>query len=192
MQECRIAAVDLACRRGERILFRGLSLSLSQGEALHVTGANGVGKSSLLRILASLLRPFDGSVSRTGAIGLVDERPALDPATTLGAALAFWKRIDGPHEDQLARLGLADLLDVPVGYLSTGQKKRAAFARLLGQGAPLWLLDEPLNGLDADGVALVQQLAHEHCLKGGICVAASHQPFALTGMARLDLAEFSR
>lgn len=192
MQECRIAAVDLACRRGERILFSGLSLSLSRGEALHVAGPNGVGKSSLLRILAALLRPFAGQVSRTGAIGLVDERPALDPASTLGAALAFWKRIDGPHEDQLARLGLSGLLDVPVSYLSTGQKKRAAFARLIGQGAPLWLLDEPLNGLDADGAALVQQLAHEHCQTGGICIIASHQPFVLAGMARLDLTEFWR
>ena len=80
---------------------------------------------------------------------------------------------------------------MPVGYFSTGQKKRAAFARLIGQRAPVWLLDEPLNGLDADGAALAQQLAEEHCRAGGICVIASHQPFALEGIARLDLAHFA-
>jgi heme exporter protein A len=190
MQECRIAAVDLACRRGERILFAGLSLSLAPGEALQIAGANGIGKSSLMRVLAGLLRPCAGKVERIGSAGLIDERPALDHAAPLGEALAFWQRIDGPRDDQLARLGLADLLDVPVGYLSTGQKKRAAFARLIGQGAPLWLLDEALNGLDADACALAQQLATEHCRAGGICVIASHQPFALDSLRRLELADY--
>lgn len=190
MQECRIAAVDLACRRGERVLFSGLSFAVAPGEALHVTGANGTGKSSLLRILAALLRPYAGSVEREGEIGLVDERPALDMALPLRKALAFWQRIDGPADDRLARLGLGELLDIPVGYLSTGQKKRAALARLIGQHAPVWLLDEPLNGLDAQGAELVQHIAGEHCHAGGICVIASHQPFAMTGLRMFDLAEF--
>jgi heme exporter protein A len=191
MQECRIAAHDLSCRRGERVLFAGLGFALGPGEALHVAGANGIGKSSLLRIVAGLLRPFGGSVDGIGAVGLVDERPALDLALPLGKALAFWQRIDGAHDSQQQRLGLSDLLDVPVAYLSTGQKKRAAFARLIGQHAPVWLLDEPLNGLDGDGAALIQDLANEHCRAGGICLIASHQPFALEGMARLDLADFA-
>ncbi len=193
MQECRIAATDLACRRGDRILFAGLSLSLCAGEALRVAGSNGIGKSSLIRILAGLLRPFAGNVERMCAPGLLDENPALDPYATLGAALAFWQRIDGPDADQseqLHRLGLADLLDVPVGYLSTGQMKRAALARLIGQDASIWLLDEPLNGLDTQAVALTEQLASEHCRAGGICVIASHQPFAMTDMRTLNLADF--
>ena len=88
-------------------------------------------------------------------------------------------------------LGLTDLLEVPVRYLSTGQKKRAALARLIGQSASIWLLDEPLNGLDSKGVALVEERAAEHCRAGGIAVIASHQRFALRGMARVELRDFA-
>lgn len=191
MQECRIAAHDLACRRGERLLFRGLNLNLSPGDALQIAGANGIGKSSLMRILAGLMPPFAGHVARQGTIGLVDERPALDPGISLRRALAFWQRLDGPADNELVRLGLSDLLDVPVRYLSTGQRKRAAFARLIGQDAPVWLLDEPLNGLDGQAVKLAEKLVGEHCESGGIVVIASHQPFALPTMHRLELAEFA-
>lgn len=190
MQPCpapaRLAARDLACRRGDRVLFAGLSLALEAGEALHVSGPNGIGKSSLIRILAGLLPAFAGTLEREGAAALLDERPALDPALPLGQALRFWERLDG-HAADLATLGLADLTDVPVRYLSTGQKKRAAMARLLGQQAPVWLLDEPLNGLDTFAVALVERLVAEHCGGGGICVVASHQPFALAHAQVLDL-----
>lgn len=187
MQPCRLAAHDLACRRGDRVLFAGLSLALEPGKALHVRGANGIGKSSLLRILAGLLPEYAGTVERKGSVALLDERPALDPLLPLGKALRFWEDLDGEAAD-IAPLGLADLLDVPVRYLSTGQKKRAAMARLLGQRAPIWLLDEPLNGLDKDAVALVESLAAAHCASGGICVIASHQRFALAGARALDLA----
>jgi heme exporter protein A len=187
-----IAAQDLACRRGERVLFRGLSLALEPGESLQVTGANGIGKSSLIRILAGLLMPFAGTVEREGAIGLIDERPALDPHRPLGQALDFWRRIDGAHDDDAAeRLGLGDLLDVPVRYLSTGQKKRAALARLMGQAAAIWLLDEPLNGLDSDAARLVEDIAAAHCAAGGIAVIASHQSFALPALRRVALADFA-
>jgi heme exporter protein A len=192
MQVCHLAATDLACRRGERLLFSGLTLALRPGEALQVSGPNGFGKSSLLRILAGLLPALSGSVERTGELGLIDERPALDPHLPLGKALAFWRRLDGPADNAAAQLGLSGLLDVPVRYLSTGQKKRAALARLIGQQAPIWLLDEPLNGLDTKGVALVEELTAEHCHTGGICVIASHQPFALQGMHQLDLTGFAR
>ena len=191
MQECRLAADELACRRGDRLLFRGLSLTLSPGEALHVAGANGIGKSSLIRIMAGLARPYAGTIMRSGAAGLIDDRPALDPHLPLTRALGFWERIDGPAGIAAERLGLAHLLDVPVRYLSSGQKKRAALARLIGQAAPVWLLDEPLNGLDTDAAKLAEQIAAEHCAAGGICVIASHQPFALPGMKRLALAEFA-
>lgn len=192
MQACRLSASDLACRRGDRVLFRGLSLALAPGDALLVAGANGIGKSSLIRILAGLLAPYAGAVEREGDAGLVDERPALDPHLPLAAALAFWARFDGADAAQAAgRLGLGELGDVPVRFLSTGQKKRAALARLLGQAAPLWLLDEPLNGLDRDAAALVETLIAEHCAAGGIAVIASHQPIALPGAGRIELAEFA-
>lgn len=192
--QARLAAKDIACRRGDRLLFRGVSCQLGPGEALHVAGANGIGKSSLIRILAGLLRPFDGAVVRSGGIGLLDERPALDPQASLQAALGFWAGLDGTKPmaltDHADALGLYDLFDVPVRYLSTGQTKRAALARLLGQQVPIWLLDEPLNGLDIRGVARVEQLVAQHLASGGIAVIASHQPFA-TPAATLDLAEFS-
>jgi heme exporter protein A len=186
-----LAASGLACRRGDSVLFAGLALALAPGEALQVAGANGIGKSSLIRILAGLLRPLAGHVVREGAVGLIDDRPALDPHLPLGRALAFWRRMDGSAGDALTRLGLAELLDVPVRYLSTGQKKRAALARLIGQDAPIWLLDEPLNGLDVEAARLTETIAAEHCAAGGICVVASHQSFILPGLRQLTLADYA-
>lgn len=191
MDACRLAAQDLACRRGDRLLFARLTFALEPGQAVQLAGSNGIGKSSLIRILAGLMTPFAGSVERAGALGLLDERPALDPHLPLGRALGFWQRIDGAADNEAARLGLSELMDVPVRYLSTGQKKRAALARLIGQKAPVWLLDEPLNGLDTRGVALVEELAADHCREGGIAVVASHQPFALPGMTRIELKDFA-
>ena len=190
--QARLAATDLACRRGDRLLFRGLSLALGPGEALHVTGANGIGKSSLLRILAGLLRPFAGSVVRQGTVGLLDERLALDEAAPLGTALGFWAGLDGADDaEAFERLSLTNLLDVPVRYLSTGQRKRAAMARLSGSKATIWLLDEPLNGLDDEARFTVQELAARHCAAGGICVIASHQPFDLSAKRVLALADYA-
>ncbi|NCU11898.1 MAG: heme ABC exporter ATP-binding protein CcmA [Sphingomonadaceae bacterium] len=191
MQAPRLSVHDLACRRGDRLLFARLSFALDSGQALQLVGSNGIGKSSLIRIVAGLLPAFAGAVERQGALGLLDERPALDPHLPLGQALAFWQAIDGAGESRLDQLGLGNLLDVPVRYLSTGQKKRAALARLLGQQAPIWLLDEPLNGLDTRGVALVEQLAADHCRAGGIAVIASHQPFTLPGMGRIELLDYA-
>ncbi|MBC2663964.1 heme ABC exporter ATP-binding protein CcmA [Novosphingobium flavum] len=190
MQSCRLAAEGLACRRGDRILFRGLSLSLEAGEALRVSGPNGIGKSSLIRILAGLMAPFSGSVEREGEAGLVDERPALDTHLPLGQALAFWERFDGHGADAVDRLGLGALREVPVRFLSTGQKKRAALARLIAQGAPVWLLDEPLNGLDSDAVALVETIVAEHCAAGGLALVASHQPINLPEHHTLALRKY--
>ena len=194
MQACRLAAHDLACRRGDRVLFRGLGFALAQGEALHLAGPNGVGKSSLIRILAGLLRPYAGTVEREGALALADEHPALDGHLPLGRALEFWRNFDRANRATLDQavetLGLRNLLDVPVRYLSTGQRKRAALARTVLGGAPVWLLDEPLNGLDTATTAAVAGLVGRHIEQGGIAVIASHQPFALGGLARLELARF--
>lgn len=200
MQGAAVSATDLACRRGDRMLFAGLSLALGAGEALQVAGHNGIGKSSLLRILAGLAPAFEGTIAVEGTVGLLDERPALDPALPLGRALDFWQRLDGmDHRTDgdmggtahIKRLGLAALLDVPVRYLSTGQKKRAAFARLLGQGAKVWLLDEPLNGLDGHAVELAEAITAQHCAAGGVAVIASHQPFRLPALRTLHLSEFA-
>ncbi|HEX2794843.1 MAG TPA: heme ABC exporter ATP-binding protein CcmA [Croceicoccus sp.] len=191
-----LSADDLACRRGDRILFAGLSLRIGAGQALHLAGANGIGKSSLMRILAGLMRPYAGSVGRSGALALLDERPALDTHLPLGRALAFWGRVDRVPRERLdvvaKNAGLGDLLDVPVRYLSTGQRKRAALARTIAQASPIWLLDEPLNGLDAASVAMVERLVVRHCADGGLCVLASHQPVAVPELERLDLADFAR
>lgn len=194
MQACRLAALDLACRRGDRVLFCGLSFALAAGEAVHLAGPNGVGKSSLIRILAGLLRAYAGTVERAGALALADERPALDGHLALGRALEQWRKFDradaATRDSAIATLGLGDLLDVPVRYLSTGQRKRAALARTVLAGAPVWLLDEPLNGLDTATTTTVESLVAQHIAQGGIAVIASHQPFALAGMARLELGAF--
>jgi heme exporter protein A len=187
----RIVAHDLACRRGDRVLFRGLSFDLRPGQAMHVSGANGIGKSSLLRLAAGLSRPFAGRIAHNGTIGLVDERAALDPELPLAKALTFWNRLDCGTSSSLEALGLAHLLDVPVRYLSTGQRKRAAMARLLGQGAAVWLLDEPLNGLDREAARLIEDLTAAHCATGGVALIASHQTFTLPQMMQLALADYA-
>lgn len=190
-----LSATDLACRRGDRLLFHGLSLALGPGDVLHVTGANGIGKTSLLRILAGLLLPVAGKVVHEGSMALLDERLALDPDLPLGKALGFWARIDGVRflapESCCDRLALGELLDVPVRYLSTGQRKRAALARLLGQQAQIWLLDEPLSGLDDVSQQLVAELVVKHSAAGGISVVASHQELQVDRRTYFALAEFT-
>lgn len=189
MQECGLVATDIACRRGDRVLFRGLSFDLAPREVVHLAGPNGIGKSSLIRILAGLLRPFMGSVERHGALALSDERLALDGHEPLENALAFWQRIDRAPQGN-ADFGLADLLDVPVRYLSTGQRKRAALARVAASGAPIWLLDEPLNGLDTHWSCIAQAAIKAHCNAGGAVIIASHQPLSLDAVKVIELLDF--
>jgi heme exporter protein A len=188
-----LAAENLACRRGERLLFRRLSFRLEGGAACHVTGANGAGKTTLIRALAGLTTPYAGSVTREGALALLDERSGLDPDLPLAKALAFWLTLDGAAQAEaiMARLRLDTLAEVPVGYLSTGQKKRAALARVLGQAAPIWLLDEPLSGLDAASQSLVSALVRAHCEAGGIALIASHQPLDVPGMTSFAIEDFA-
>jgi heme exporter protein A len=188
-----LAAENLACRRGERLLFRKLSFRLEAGAACHVTGANGAGKTTLIRAAAGLTTPYAGTVKRAGGLALLDERTGLDPDLPLARALAFWFALDGAGEAEaiMARLRLDALAEVPVGYLSTGQKKRAALARVLGQAAPVWLLDEPLSGLDTASQSLVSMLVREHCAGGGIALIASHQPLDVPGMTSFAIEDFA-
>ena len=165
---------DVALSRGGRLLFEGLDLALGPGEALQVAGPNGSGKSSLIRLAAGLLRQQRGRVERS-PLALADDHLALDRELPLGRALRFWSAgVDEP----LDALGIAQLADVPVRLLSSGQAKRATLARVAASGVPLWLLDEPLNALDADGAARLLQLVARHLAAGGAVVAASHQPLA--------------
>lgn len=170
----------VACARGGRLLFERIDLTLEAGEAMLVTGPNGVGKSSLIRIAAGLLEASAGSVERSGGAALVDEALALDAKLTLGAALGFWARIDGTDvATGMAAMGLSALAELPARMLSTGQRKRAALARVIGSRAKLWLLDEPGNGLDEEGLERLAGAIAAHRAAGGAVLAASHQPLVL-------------
>ncbi len=174
----------LALVRGGRLLFDALDLHLDAGEALHVTGPNGSGKSSLIRLAAGLLRPTAGHIER-GAAALADEHLALDRELPLGRALGFWNAGQTPVA-AMSALGLGHLSDVPVRLLSTGQARRAALARVISTRAPLWLLDEPLNGLDADGAGRLADAIATHRAGGGAVLAASHQALG-PGWCQLEL-----
>lgn len=120
---------------------------------------------------------------------MLDQKPSLDEHLPLNKALGFWMALDKVDELPLDLLGLSSIIDVPVRYLSTGQRKRAALARVLSQNAQNWLLDEPLNGLDSAGVALVEKLIADHRANGGVVVVASHQPINLPGAKVLNMAD---
>lgn len=162
----------VALRRGGRLLFDGLDLTLEPGETMQVSGPNGSGKSSLIRLAAGLLGAERGRVERS-RLALADEHLALDRELPLRRALRLWA---SSVEEALEQLGLAPLAGVPVRFLSAGQLKRAALARVAASGAPLWLLDEPLNALDGDGAKRLDQLIQRHLASGGAVLAASHQP----------------
>ncbi len=165
----------LALVRGGRLLFEKLDIELRAGEAIHVTGPNGSGKSSLIRLVAGLLRPDAGRIVRAEA-ALADEGLALDRELPLGRALAFWK---GPKlSEAMTAFALGKLEHIPVRLLSTGQAKRARLARAMASGAPLWLLDEPLNGLDREGSRELDAAIAAHRSSGGAVLAASHLPLA--------------
>jgi heme exporter protein A len=178
-----LALDGVACVRGGRLLFEGLSLTLGPGGAALALGPNGAGKSSLLRLAAGLLRPATGKVERAEA-ALVDEHLALDERQRLGDALAFWMK---DSTAGVAAMGLEPLVGVPVRMLSTGQRKRAALARAVASKASLWLLDEPANGLDAEGLERLAAAMAAHRAAGGAVLAASHQPLALDGAQTVQL-----
>ena len=181
----------LALARGAHVLFRDLSFDVSAGETLSVEGPNGVGKTSLLRALAGLLEPRAGTLAlRTGTgnvvaepeeraqfVGWLGHLDGIKPQLTPHENLRFFARFlgSGDVDSALDRMGLQRVRDLPAQYLSAGQKKRLAFARLTMGERPLWLLDEPLSSLDAAARSLVGQLVAVHCATGGIAIAATHE-----------------
>ena len=197
-----IEAKDLACARGGRVVFSGLSFRLARGRLLAVTGPNGSGKSSLLRLIAGLIRPAAGSFHVEGA-GKEDavthyfgHADALKPALTLRETLRFWGTVyrqqgrvplDPDFDEGAGRVGLAHALDLPVGVFSAGQRRRVGLARLLISPRPLWLLDEPTSSLDRDGEALLGSLMQDHLAAGGLIVAATHQDLPVRADQTLDL-----
>jgi heme exporter protein A len=183
----------VTCTRGGRTLFRNVSFSLDGGDAMIVAGPNGIGKSSLIRLAAGLLSPSSGRVESKVAIAYLGEAHALDPERRLIDALMFWARIDGGDRPgmlaALHEVGLAAIADIPVRFLSTGQRRRAAMAPLIAGPAPLWLLDEPASGLDVASVDRLGEIIARHRARGGAVLLATHQPIALPGAATLALGE---
>lgn len=200
MEASLLRAEDLACWRAERLVFSGLSFTLAPGEALLLTGSNGAGKSSLLRLLAGLLPPADGKLLWHGQDALLDlpaharrlrylgHQDALKPALSARANLALFARLHGGDpEAALAALGLSALAELPARVLSSGQKRRLALARLALAPAALWLLDEPTVGLDAASVERLGPLLAAHRLRGGMVAAATHLPLPLPDARELRM-----
>lgn len=196
---------ELACQRGERLLFRDLGFQLGSGEVLLVRGGNGRGKTSLLRILCGLSAPTAGAVRWRGqSIAQVREqygremayvghangiKEDLTPVENLRLAAALDGRdLDiGSATVALERLGLSRGMDLPARVLSFGLRRRVALAGLMTAGALLWVLDEPLTGLDVDGVEIVEQMIGDHLVAGGLAIMATHQPLSLGERPRQTL-----
>ncbi len=207
----RLVGADLGCVRASRKVFSELSFSVESGGALLITGANGAGKSSLLRMIAGLIRvaagrlavePGDDDLTLAEQVHYVGHQDALKPALTLTENLGFWtaylggnSRLGGKGRlrkarspaDALAAVGLADIADLPAAYLSAGQRRRLSIARLLTAPRPIWLLDEPTSSLDAAAQTRLEGLMREHLAGGGLILAATHAPLGLAPAGELRL-----
>lgn len=181
----------LALVRGGRLLFEQLSFALRPGEALLVTGRNGAGKSSLLRLVAGLLEPSAGVVANPFACALLASETALKPDRTVAGELAFWAGLDGAGAEVVRAaaeaMAVTALLEFRCGQLSSGQRQRVALARTLASGAKLWLLDEPSSTLDAASEARLLDAVAAHRAGGGLVMAATHQPLPFPGARELAL-----
>jgi len=172
-----LKADGLAIMRGERVLFRDMSLEAGQGEAVILRGANGAGKTTLLRILAGLTQAELGEVARPAAFHWIGHKEGLKPDETPSQHLRRWAQAWGSNaeiETIVGRMALSRTADVPARLLSAGQRRRVALGRLLLEERPLWLLDEPLTALDRDGKALVLEMIAAHRASGGAVIAAIH------------------
>ncbi len=189
----RLTAQGLKCVRGGRNIFSDLDFAVPAGQALAVTGINGAGKSSLLRIMAGLLPAADGAIRLEGGeteLALAEQahylghRDALKPALTVLENLDFWREflggeaIDGSAS--LETVGLGHAAHLPAAFLSAGQRRRLSLARLIAVNRPVWLLDEPTSALDTSGQAMVASLMSAHLRSGGIILAATHGPLGIS------------
>jgi heme exporter protein A len=196
----RLSATDLACRRGGRDVFAGVSFSVASGESLTIRGRNGAGKSSLLRMVAGLVRVAGGQLSLEGGdpeltlgeqahyLGHLD---ALKPSLSVEENLRFWSGFLGAAaidlSEPLRAVGLDTLSDLPAAYLSAGQRRRLSIARLITVERPLWLLDEPTSTLDAAAQVRLGEIMQAHLAGDGIILAATHGPLQLDGARELNL-----
>ncbi|RUU76651.1 heme ABC exporter ATP-binding protein CcmA [Mesorhizobium sp. M7A.F.Ca.MR.362.00.0.0] len=198
----RLIAENLGGERGGEAVFSGIDFALEECRALIVTGPNGSGKSTLLRVIAGLLPVAQGSVRIEGVMKIEDggeafpsiasachylgHQNAMKPALSVAENLHFWRDFNGDGqlgvEEALETVGLDGIGHLPFGYLSTGQRRRAAIAKLLVSHRPLWLLDEPTAGLDKASEARFAGLMAKHCTDGGMIVAATHLPLGIEGM----------
>jgi heme exporter protein A len=188
----RLLASGLTCVRGGREVFSALTFEASAGELLAVTGRNGSGKTSLLRLIAGLLTPAEGSLALDGGDAeltlpeqahYLGHRDALKPALSVLENLQFWRDFLGGRPadpaESLGAVGLAHAAHLPAAYLSAGQRRRLSLARLLAVRRPVWLLDEPTAALDTIGQDMFAGLMRDHLATGGVIVAATHAPLGL-------------
>jgi heme exporter protein A len=195
----RLTGSGLAAVRGGRPVFGDLFFSVAEGELLAVTGPNGAGKSTLLRLIAGLLRPAVGTLllEPAGEDGIgrlahyLGHLDALKPSLSLADNLAYWQRLFGAQQmridEALDAVGLSGLGGLPVSTLSAGQKRRAAIARLVLSHRPIWLLDEPLTGLDAHAEIMLGRLIDRHRGEGGLAIVATHRDLPAMPTATLML-----
>jgi heme exporter protein A len=178
--------------RGGREIFAGLDFNAASGETLAVTGANGSGKTSLLRMIAGLLSTAGGSIGLDGGEAeltlpeqahYLGHRDALKPALSVIENLSFWRDFLGGESNDagqsLATVGLDHALHLPAAYLSAGQRRRLSIARLIAVRRPIWLLDEPTNALDSAGQGMFASLMADHLSRGGLIIAATHGPLGI-------------